>query len=137
LPYAYRIAGNFELTAQCFARILNEEVKLVQHPPAVADASASVLPPGLGEAALGIDMISGTAFEEGEPAIEVNIGPLLRSGLSDYLEGGERYMLLETLTRFFLPAGLEVKISVQLPVEKMNMTLTRGEEPVLGYSSIL
>ena len=137
LPYAYRIAGNWGLTAQCFTHILNEEVKLVQLPPVVADASALAPPPALGEAALGIDMVSGTAFEEGEPAIEINIGPLLRSGLSDYLEGGERYTLLETLNRFFLPAGLDVKFSVQLPVEKMNMSLTKGEEPVLGYSSVL
>jgi len=137
LPYAYRIAGNWGLTAQCFTHILNEEVKLVQLPPVVADASALAPPQALGEAALGIDMVSGTAFEEGEPAIEINIGPLLRSGLSDYLEGGERYTLLETLNRFFLPAGLDVKFSVQLPVEKMNMSLTKGEEPVLGYSSVL
>ena len=75
--------------------------------------------------------------QPGGAAIEISIGPLLRSGLSDYLEGGERYTLLETLNRFFLPAGLDVKFSVQLPVEKMNMSLTKGEEPVLGYSSVL
>lgn len=137
LPYAHRIAGNFELTEQCFTHILHEEVKLVQQGAVATDAALLSPAPTLGGAALGIDMVSGTEFTEGDPRIEITVGPLLHSAISDYLEGGERYTLMETLNQFFLPAGLDVSLMVQLPVEKMNMSLIEGEGPVLGYSSVL
>ncbi len=137
LPYAHRIAGNFELTKKCFKQILQEEVKIVLHDAVETDASILSPSPVLGQTALGIDMVNGTEFTEGDPRIEINVGPLLHSKLCDYLEGGDRYTLMATLNQFFLPAGLDVNLTVHLPAEKMNMLLKEGEEPVLGYSSIL
>lgn len=137
LPYAHHITGNFELTKQCFKQVLQEDVKIVQHDAVETDTSVRSPAPVLSEAALGIDMVIGSEFIEGDLRIEINIGPLLHSKLSDYLEGGERYSLMTTLNQFFLPAGLEVYVTVHLPVEKMNMSLIEGEEPVLGYSSVL
>lgn len=137
LPYAYMIAGNFELTAQCLQLLLNEDIKIIRKTALTCEAAQLAPPPVLGEALLGLDMVCGNQFWEGDPSVEVQIGPLLYSKVADYLEGGNRHILMETFNRFFMPAGLHITISVQLPVEKMNMTLLDEDAPVLGYSSFL
>lgn len=137
LPYAYKIAGDFELTAQCMQLLLREEVTIVQKTATATNVGKMVQPLLLGDSLLGFDMVCGDDFWEGEPTIEMEIGPLMYSQIADYLEGGNRFVLIETFNRFFMPAGIDVNISVRLPVEKMNMALIKGEEPILGYSSVL
>ena len=137
LPYAYKIAGNFELTAQCLKLLLREDVRIIQRTADISEAEILAHPPALGETLLGLDMVCGNQFWEGDPSVKVEIGPLLHSRVMDYLEGGNRYILMETFNRFFMPAGLDITLSVQLPVDKMNMWLVKGEEPVLGYSTVL
>lgn len=137
LPYAYKIAGDFELTAQCLTQLLNEEVKIIQNIQQTTSAHMLAPTPGLGEARVGLDMICGDTFWDGDPGIEIAVGPLMYSQVTDYLEGGNRFTLMETFNRFFIPAGVDVKLSVQLPVEKMNMRLSEEQSSVLGYSCVL
>lgn len=136
IPYAYKIAGNLTLTAQCLQQLLQEEVRVRQVPP-----ENSPLPPGqdmgLGECCLGIDMTCGNEFFEDYPVMEWIIGPLVGSRVQDYLTGGRRHSLLETFTRFFIPAGVDTKLTVLLPEERQHMSLRPGQEPLLGFSSVL
>ncbi|HLZ86543.1 MAG TPA: type VI secretion system baseplate subunit TssG [Puia sp.] len=136
IPHAYKIAGNLALTAQCLQQLLQEEVQVRQVPP-----ESSPLPQGqemgLGESSLGIDMTCGNEFFEDYPVMEWIIGPLVGSRVQDYLEGGRRHSLLETFTRFFIPAGIDTKLTLLLPEERQHMALRPGQEPLLGFSSIL
>jgi hypothetical protein len=136
IPHAHKIAGNLALTAQCLQQLLQEEVQVRQVAP-----ESSPLPQGqdigLGEASLGIDMTCGNEFFEDYPVMELTIGPLVGSRVQDYLEGGRRHSLLETFTRFFIPAGVETKLTIVLPEERQHMALRPGQEPLLGFSSIL
>ena len=136
VPYAHQVAGNLQLTAECLEQLLLEPVKASQK-RAVSTFTPSVLSPGLGETSLGTDMLCGEAFWEDCPVIEFIIGPLQRSGISDYLEAGSRFELLETFSRFFVPAGLDIEFSVRLSVEKQNMHMEMENAPVLGFSSVL
>ncbi len=136
LPHAYKIAGNLFLTGQCLQQLLQEEAVVRLMP-----AGASELPAGqsvpLGEFRLGVDMTCGGEFQEDYPVLECVIGPLVGSRLQDYLAGGRRYSLLETFNRFFIPAGVDMKLTVVLPEERQHMVLRPGQEPLLGYSSVL
>jgi hypothetical protein len=136
LPHAYKIAGNLGLTAQCLQQLLQEEVQIRQIQP-----ERSFLPagkePGLGEFRLGVDMTCGEEFFEDYPVMEWIIGPLVGSRVQDYLTGGRRHSLLETFTSFFIPAGVETKLTILLPEERQHMTLRPGQEPLLGFSSVL
>jgi hypothetical protein len=136
IPYAYKIAGNLSLTAQCLQQLLQEEVYVRQVQPEI-----SPLPPGqdkgLGECCLGIDMTCGNEFFEDYPVMEWIIGPLVGSRVQDYLRGGRRHSLLETFTRFFIPAGVDTKLTILLPEERQHMSLRPGQEPLLGFSSVL
>jgi hypothetical protein len=136
LPHAYKIAGNLLLMAQSLEHLLEEEVVVRKTRPAVIRMEGGVSS-GLGNAQLGLNMVCGEEFFEDFPAIEIVIGPLIYSRVGDYLKGGERYGLLETFTRFFVPAGVDTEVTIAVPEEKQSMTLEKGKEPVLGYSSVL
>jgi predicted component of type VI protein secretion system len=92
---------------------------------------------GLGGARLGFDLVCGEKFFEDFPVIEFVVGPLIYSKVADYLEGGERNVLLTTFSRFFVPAGVDTDLIILLPEERQNMTLEKGKGPILGYSSVL
>jgi hypothetical protein len=136
LPYAHQIAGNLQLTAECLEQLLLEPVLVNQKRPD-ATHTKSILSPGLGEGQLGLDMLCGEEFWEDCPVIEFVIGPLQRSRVTDYLDGGNRFEFLETFNRFFVPAGLDIEFAIRVPAENQNMIILQEDGPVLGYSSVL
>jgi predicted component of type VI protein secretion system len=136
LPHAYKIAGNLFLTGQCLQQLLQEEVQVRKVRAKSTDTAAGQLT-GLGDSQLGVDMVCGSQFQEDYPVIEWTIGPLAGSRVHDYLAGGRRHSLLETFTRFFIPAGVYTELRILLPDERQHMVLRAGQEPILGYSSVL
>ena len=82
-------------------------------------------------------MVIGNQFWEDVPMIEIEIGPLKNSQVNDYLEGGDRFVLLETFNRFFVPAGIDTHTTIKVAKHKLNMVLEPGAEPILGFSSVL
>lgn len=136
LPHAYKIAGNLFLMAQGLEHLLEEEVVVRKTKPASIRMEGGGSS-GLGNAQLGLNMVCGEEFFEDFPTIEIVIGPLIYSRVGDYLKGGERHSLLETFIRFFVPAGVDAEVTIIVPEEKQNMTLGKGKEPILGYSSVL
>ncbi|MEO6963631.1 MAG: type VI secretion system baseplate subunit TssG [Puia sp.] len=136
LPYAHRIAGDLTLTAECLEQLLMEEIQIIQK-RSLSNHHDALACPGLGDARLGLDMLCGEDFWEDSPLIELVIGPLEGSRISDYLEGGNRFELLDVFRRFFIPAGIDVEFNVKLHKEKENMTMETGNFPILGYSSVL
>ncbi|HEX9513131.1 MAG TPA: type VI secretion system baseplate subunit TssG [Puia sp.] len=137
IPHAYKIAGNLSLIAQSLEHLLEEEVSVRKVSSAVVRLEGAGSTGGLGNAQLGMDMVCGEQFFEDFPGIEIVIGPLVYSRVGDYLEGGDRNSLLETFTKFFVPAGVDYRIVVEVPEDRQNMTLAKGREPILGYSSVL
>ncbi|MBC7903706.1 MAG: type VI secretion system baseplate subunit TssG, partial [Gemmatimonadaceae bacterium] len=136
LPYAYKIAGDIRLTEQSLAQILKEKVKIRAGQTGVeqADAVNSLV---MGEARLGLDMICGQEFFEDAPLFSIEIGPLKNSRIQDYLPKNNRYLLIETFKRFFVPAGVETTVNILVSKEKQQIKLSKGEEAVLGFSSYL
>ncbi|HLZ88739.1 MAG TPA: type VI secretion system baseplate subunit TssG, partial [Puia sp.] len=65
------------------------------------------------------------------------IGPLAASEVSGYLPGGDRYAVIETFNRLFVPAEADVETEIEIDRTTLEMRLEVGMEPVLGYSSIL
>lgn len=136
LPYASKIAGHWALTEQSLQLILQEPVTINKKQAGMEDAS-STQPPALGEGIAGLDMVCGDHFWEDAPVIEIAIGPLQHSQISEYLVNGSRYALLQTFNRFFIPAGVDVLFTIQVAPEERHMKMVRGAEPVLGYSSYI
>lgn len=149
LPYAHKVAGDLDLTGRCLSFLLKEKVLVEQKKakPSFADDNALCR---LGEGQLGIDTVCGKEFFEDYPVFEIKIGPLKNSRIKEYLEGGKRHEVLETFNRFFIPAGVDTSVSIELEKEysgmheyrsaayiEGDMTLERGAEPILGFSTVL
>lgn len=135
LPYAHKIAGDTQLTASCLEQILREKV-IITRKNSIQQA-CNIQTPALGEAALGLDFVCGNTFVEDTPLFDIQVGPLKHSVVSEYLAGGHRAKLLETFYRFFIPAGVDVNLQVQIAPEKKQMELGEQEAFILGYSSYL
>ncbi len=135
LPYASRIAGDRLLTAQSLQFLLREEVSICQALTGMQECADGQ--PALGDGRLGMDMVCGASFWEGDISWEMVTGPLLYSTVADYLPGGDRFELLALFKDFFIPAGVELVSTIRPPAENMHMKLETGREPVLGYSSMI
>jgi hypothetical protein len=133
LPYAHRVAGDLPLMAECLQQLLQEKVTARKMSPPLGDAMG-VDAPGLGEAQAGLDMVCGVLFTEDLPVIEWSIGPLEASTVQDYLEGGQRYRLMETFTRFFVPAGVDTSLVIRVDPGQRQMVLGDQQGAILGYS---
>lgn len=149
LPHAHKIAGDLELTGRCLSFLLKEKVTMVQKKSVISSAEYAK-PACLGDGLLGMDMVCGQFFYEDYPVIEIKIGPLKNSRMKEYIGGGKRAEVIDTFNRFFIPAGLDVFVSIELAHETTGMTglkeetyvegdmiLEQGAEPILGFSTIL
>ncbi|MEP6747592.1 MAG: hypothetical protein ABJB86_07690 [Bacteroidota bacterium] len=134
IPYAHQVAGNMELTTHCLEQLLKEKV-VIQKKGSVR--SQGIETPATGDAILGLDFICGDTFYEDNIVLEIAIGPLKNSEITDYLGTGVRKLLIETFNRFFIPAGAAIEILVNVAYERKHMVIDNDGGPVLGYSSIL
>lgn len=135
LPQAHRIAGDLALTELCLRQLLHEDVEVRRSVAPDTEVAADGIF-SLGSASLGTDMVCGERFFEDYPVIEWNIGPLLHSRIGDYLEGGARFTLMETITRFFVPAGVDVSLVILTTPERSELVLDDQQGAILGYSSL-
>jgi hypothetical protein len=136
LPYAHRISGDLALMGNALEQLLQEKTT-VRKSFSSETALLSADTPGLGNAVLGTDMVCDGFFSENIPGIEWTIGPLQRSSSIDYLEGGERYELLRTFNRFFVPAGIDSSLMILVDPARSQLVLGSGEGAILGYSCML
>ncbi|GGB00712.1 type VI secretion system baseplate subunit TssG [Puia dinghuensis] len=136
IPHAYRITGCLPLMEQSLQLLLGKEtaIQLVQPKPIRIDRQ---LEKGLGASALGDDTVCGNTFLEEYPVYKYVIGPLAATEVTAYLPGGDRYAVIETFNRFFVPAEADTETELEIDRATLEMQLEPGREPVLGYSSIL
>jgi len=132
LPQAHRIAGDLSLTEQCLRQLLQEEVVVRRSTAPDTEVAADGIF-ALGASYLGTDMVCGERFFEDYPVIEWCIGPLVHSHIGDYLEEGRRWVLMETITRFFVPVGVDVSLVILTHPERSDLVL---DDAILGYSTL-
>ena len=134
MPYAHRIVGCLPLMQECLALLLGEPVEIRLMPPQPTKIEGQL---GLGGQTLGNDMVCGNSFLEGYPLYKYIIGPLQQEKVRAYLPGGDRYIVLETFNRFFVPAEAATETQIEIDRTTAEMRLEPGNEPLLGYSSLL
>lgn len=136
IPYAHQIVGNMELTTHSLEQLLKEKVVIEKRESGRINVEGIEVP-AMGEAVLGLDLMCGETFYEDSVVLEIAIGPLKNSEITEYLDGGQRKLLIETFSEFFIPAGTEIIISVNVEPERRHMAINKANGPVLGYSSVL
>ncbi len=136
LPLFYHIVGNLPVTALCFEAILGQPVSLQWIPPQKQSTEGYQYP--LGACNLGVDFILGNTWFDEIPAIQVNIGPLKKKDLPDYLPGGSAHTVLELLYNHFLPVEVEPVLKISAKKESEPILFTEPKEAaLLGYTSTI
>lgn len=145
LPFANRIAGNLELTAQCLEKILSEkviiELKNEEKYPVDSENNAPDFSGGrLGISKLGTDLVMGQNPTGFIGRLLFKIGPLKNTDPKDFFVNGPADLLLNCFFGYFLPAERDVKM--KLVSDKGTRKFSLGTEQAtaksfLGYNTAL
>ncbi|UCA61773.1 hypothetical protein KB553_09630 [Chryseobacterium rhizoplanae] len=133
LPFAYKVVGDIELTAQILSLILEEKVKITRKSWKKYDnhEESSML----GECKLGLDMVAGNCYDHYSDHLQLSIGPLQKGVFSDYINGGAKKRFLDLFSNYFFSADSETEINILLQKETEVFDLKATNDTLLGYNT--
>ena len=142
LPFTKEIVGNFKMTAGCLGAILDEEVtykiEYTTRPGTekinVSDDRGS----SLGEARVGVNLVTGGESFESCKTIRFLIGPLRKTSVNPYLKNGSIARFIECFCGYFVPMEMIIEYDVIMPEELHRFILgSEAGEGALGYSTVI
>lgn len=137
IPILHQIRVNAERVGEALSLIL--DVPIVLQPISLSDKKAThSFESRLGESRLGVDLVLGNTFDDGEDDLQLLIGPLPAQRMRNFLETGSEYQLLEELCQVFLPADLFVVYEFLIDPEDSAFILSdETHTTYLGINSFL
>ena len=145
LPFANKVAGNPELTAQCLEKILSEKVNIKRrneesYPVGSQNFDSEFSGGRLGMSKLGADLVMGQNPSGFIGSLLFKIGPLKNTEPKDFFVNGPADLLLNSFIGYFVPAELDVEI--KLVSDKETRKFSLGSEQAsaksyLGYNTAL
>jgi hypothetical protein len=141
LPFAHRIAGNYELINLCLEAILKQEVsyRLFYESKVMAEVEdESEREKGLlGNCNLGNDMITVNRNSEMLRRIEFTIGPVESSEVDIYLQDGKVTKFMDCFFDYFIPFEIEPSFKVEVEEGSEFVIGVEGVPAVMGYSTVI
>lgn len=138
LPLLKQVVGNLDQTRSLLETVLRKSVTITLAPPpayAIPEAQQS----GVGEALLGVDLVSGDFFSDGIRSLRVTVYDITPDEVERWLPGGSlRRMVEEHLFPRLLP--VEENVMLNIEVSGTGSDLILGEDQTcstLGYTTIL
>ncbi len=111
LPLAGFIVGNYTLTKLCLESILNDRFEIIESLP----LNHSVPETGLADldsVYLGVNFIIGENYREVSYGIDVFIHLTEAEDIISYLEGGEKFKILQFMFDYLLPFDSDVSLHI-------------------------
>ena len=137
LPMSHKIVGDNELTSQCFEMVLGTKVVVRPIEPIVKSVYIKDVAE-VGNSILGVNMVLGNTFYDGEPAIEIAIGPLKEDKLTDFIPGGAGYEVFDLLCNYFIPVELDISTKIVIDESTFDSQFDSKKETMrLGYNVCL
>jgi type VI secretion system protein ImpH len=137
LPLAHDITGDTVLTASCFESILGEPVS-IQFGDALVIKAAGAAAATAKQVRLGDDFIMGDTFTELMPSVQITIGPISNTSLTDYLPGGKREKLLQLLLNNFIPFEWDMVLNFEIDKNQRRFFITEDAGASrLGYNAFI
>lgn len=143
LHFAYKIAGNLQLTEQCLESILEEKVQIELIPNTEVDPSKSEITNEkkqnckLGHGELGVDFVCGDHYDDFGKTMEFSIGPLKNTKVAEYLENGALAKFLNCFFDYFVPIDFDVNTKIIVDSVEQGFVLNEIEAPVLGFETAI
>lgn len=145
LPFASRIAGNLELTAQSLEKILAEKVNIeLKNDESYSADSENIVPDfsggRLGMSKLGADLVMGQNPTGFIGRLLFKIGPLKNTDPKDFFVNRPADLLLKCFFGYFIPAELDVETKLVSDKESRKFSLGTEQssaKSLLGYNTAL
>ncbi|MFW6257794.1 MAG: type VI secretion system baseplate subunit TssG, partial [Prolixibacteraceae bacterium] len=145
LPFAAKIAGDLELTAQCLEKVLSEKVNVVLNneenfPVNLPNSNSEFSGGRLGMSKLGADLVMGQNPTGFIGRLLFKIGPLENTDPKDFFVNGTADLLLNSFIGYFVPAELDVEMKLVSDKETTKFLLgseQAAETSFLGYNTAL
>lgn len=135
LPRAFEVCGDIPLTEYCFKKVLGVEVEISSTPVSSHNVS-DLHTTRLGDAMLGVDLFAGDVMVNFMPTITVNIGPLRKQQLPDFLYGGPAALAVDVLCNYLLPVEADLRIELSLEKEEEQLFLKSEKyDAILGFTT--
>lgn len=132
IPFLHQTKGDLERLQNLAALLLQVPVHI-----ALAPAPQATLAGGastLGTAGLGVDLVTSPTFNEGDDMVHIRIGPLPAARALTFYDGTRSDKIIRTLVGYFVPADVDVSVSVEILPEERNLCLGPA---VLGFDAYL
>jgi len=129
LPYAYKLAGNLELTRLSLEKILGEKISFKKKYTNTTSTELSE------DIKLGVNFV--TQAKESSvyhPFLEVVIGPVCESRIDTYLNEDEALKFINVFYDYFMPLELDV-VTEFVVNKKEGFVLNEEQGPIIGVST--
>lgn len=146
LPKTYQVAGNRNLTRECLSEILETKVEIAYNnaqPIEMGEDTDAVFTCGDG-AILGTETVLGNMVDDGTYRWVLNVGPLTKSAVKDFLPNGTKFNLLKIIERIFIPIEVDFMTNLTLQTKKTSndidgvcFELNDAINGVLGFTTVL
>lgn len=135
MPFIHQVAGNESLTARALNAIIQVPVTctLIRHWQQTTGAYNNIL----GKVHLGDSSTCGTNFEDEEYILDFSIHLTQGKDISEYLEGGNLYHLLQAFYRYFVPANAGYQTTLVFQNKQREWCLGKENPHHLGISSFI
>jgi len=141
LPFASLITGDIHLTQACYEYILGETVDayLVYDQGFNDSGQGEKLIWRVGQDRLGTDTVCGMLDQSLFPTLVVNIGPILKTPVWDFLQNGVVDEILELIANFFVPSEISVRTNLVFEngLNSSKIDLMENCDCCLGYNSVV
>lgn len=109
LPILHRITGNLKKIELCYKSILGVPVEIKKIDP----IKTTVRLNSKDALILGVNFITGDQILDGNPALEIKLGPLSESKIKDFLPGSRGRKVFESLNSYFIPLEADVVLKTE------------------------
>ncbi|WP_346319685.1 type VI secretion system baseplate subunit TssG [Chitinophaga sp. YIM B06452] len=132
IPYLQNTRGDISKLANITSLLLQMPAAIQVQPARSRKAEAYLAGNRAGECTLGVDMICGDSFLEGDEEILITVGPVSAQEALRLLPGSRLDKIVQWLVAYFVPADMEVRLESVIREEERTMVL--GSESPLGYA---
>jgi len=137
IPILHKVRTHYKQASEAISLILDAPVKIgkVKLPAKKADR---YFESRIGENQLGVNLVQGSSFDDGEFDLRVTVGPISAHRMLDFIEPANGYRLLDELCELFLPADrFIIKEFKILPEESTLILSDEKHTTFLGVNSFI
>lgn len=131
IPYLSETKGDMDKLASITGLLLQMPVNVSVVPAPARMADMPLKGNRAGDCTLGVDMICGESFAEGDDEVLITAGPVSAKQALQLLPGARLEKIVRWLVAYFVPAAADVRLETLIREEEKKMVL--GGEGALGY----